>query len=228
METTEDIKKEEKSPFEFSVDWHLKHAQSWLTLFETHRPKRAIEIGCYEGMSSVFLLDHAKFLTELVCMDTWDGGEEHKDRDFSIIEGRFDKNVAAHKKGSIVKKMKGDSQASLLKLLADGQRECYNFIYVDGNHTAQGTLEDAVLAWKLLAPDGVMVFDDYLWRNNPIHHTIMSPKLGIDAFVSIYAHKCIVLPGFPINQVYLRKFDIEQWAMNYAKENPNIRPLIEG
>lgn len=227
METTEE-KKGEKSPFEFSVQWHLKHAEAWSQIFEKYRPTKALEIGCYEGMSSIFLLDKAKWLKELVCMDTWEGGIEHKDRDFSIIEGRFDRNISAHKKGSIVKKMKGDSQESLLKLLSDGNRECYDFIYVDGNHTAAGTLQDAVLCWKLLSKDGVMVFDDYLWRQFPTNHTLLSPKIAIDAFTTIYANELMVIPLFPSYQLYCTKSDIVGWHKAWNEKNPNIHPLIEG
>jgi len=37
----------------------------------------------------------------------------------------------------------------------------YNLIYIDGNHEPEAVLEDAVLAWRLLQPNGVMIFDDY-------------------------------------------------------------------
>lgn len=228
METTEEKKETQETPYSFTVGWHMKHAEAWTKLFDIFRPKRAIEIGSYEGMSAVFTLDAAPFLTELVCMDTWDGGEEHKERDFSAIEGRFDANIALNKKASIVRKMKGDSQESLLTLLGEGKRECYDLIYVDGNHTAAGTIQDAVLAWKLLAKNGYMIFDDYLWRSFPLNHSVMSPKLAIDTFTTIYSHELIVIPDFPAHQVFVRKFDVQNWYAEYNKNNPNIRPLIVG
>lgn len=226
METTEEKKDDRK--YVFSVNWHIRHSEHWNKLFEAYRPKRAIEIGCYEGMSTVFTLDGAPFLTEMVCMDSWNGGEEHKERDFGVIEKRFDENIALNKKGHIVRKMKGDSQDSLLTLLGEGKRECYDFIYVDGNHTAQGTLEDAVLCWKLLAEGGIMIFDDYLWRANPVNHVAMSPKIAVDAFTTIYSHKAIVVPEIGSSQIVVRKYDVEKWLAEYVEKNPGVRVLIEG
>jgi len=37
----------------------------------------------------------------------------------------------------------------------------FDFIYVDGNHQTPEVLLDACLAFKLLEPNGVMLFDDY-------------------------------------------------------------------
>jgi len=227
METTEE-KTETKSPFEFSVQWHLQHAQNWMQIFEHHKPKRALEIGCYEGMSSVFLLDHAKWLKELVCLDSWSGELDYTTVDHSVIEGRFDRNIAAHAKSGIVKKMKGDSSDSLAKLIAEGRNGQFDFIYVDGNHTAQGTLQDAVMAWKLLAKDGLMIFDDYLWRATPQHHTVASPKIAIDAFTNIYSHELMILPIFTLSQVYCQKVDIGGWLEKYKEVHPDKTPLITG
>lgn len=227
METTEE-KKENTEGYVFSVNWHMKHAESWNKLFEVFRPKKAIEIGSYEGMSAVFTLDAAVFLNELVCIDSWEGGEEHKERDFGEIESRFDSNIALNKKASIVRKMKGDSQDSLLALINEGKKESYDLIYVDGNHTASGTLEDAVLSWKLLAEGGFMIFDDYLWRAFPINHSNMSPKVAIDAFTTIYSNNSIIIPDFPAHQVVIKKYNVHEWAKGYYKENNGRHPLIIG
>ena len=39
----------------------------------------------------------------------------------------------------------------------------FDFIYIDGWHSAFGALADGVMTWPLLKVGGVMIFDDYLW-----------------------------------------------------------------
>jgi hypothetical protein len=57
------------------------------------RPVAALEIGSWEGQSGNFIL---RTLTNarLTCVDTWTGGDEHKDMDaLAIIEANFDSNL---------------------------------------------------------------------------------------------------------------------------------------
>lgn len=61
----------------------------------------------------------------------------------------------------------------------------YDFIYIDGSHTAPDVLTDAVMAWPLLKVGGLMVFDDYIWGE--IRDILHRPKLAIDTFVNIFA-----------------------------------------
>jgi hypothetical protein len=44
------------------------------------------------------------------------------------------------------------------------------------------------MAWPLLKKDGIMAFDDYLWRV-PGMSTIQRPKIAIDAFVNIFENE---------------------------------------
>lgn len=55
---------------------------------------------------------------------------------------------------------------------------------MDGSHLAPDVLSDAVLAWNLLKPGGILAFDDYEWKcgGTPLH----CPQAGIDAFASVY------------------------------------------
>jgi predicted O-methyltransferase YrrM len=56
--------------------------------------------------------------------------------------------------------MKGVSQKSLDKLNYEGKIK-FDFIYIDGDHTAKGTISDAIRAFSLLKEGGIMIFDDY-------------------------------------------------------------------
>ena len=37
----------------------------------------------------------------------------------------------------------------------------FDLIYIDASHYAPDVLSDAVLAFKLLKPGGILIFDDY-------------------------------------------------------------------
>ena len=59
--------------------------------------------------------------------------------------------------------------------------ECFDFIYIDGDHRAAPVFMDAHLAWQLLKPQGIMIFDDYEWdlAETPEER----PKMAIDLFM---------------------------------------------
>jgi hypothetical protein len=78
----------------------------------------------------------------------------------------------------------------------------FDFIYIDGSHIAKDVLTDACMAWPLLKPKGMMVFDDYLW--SPSARDILHrPKAAIDAFCNLFAEEVeIVHVGY---QLVVRK-----------------------
>lgn len=151
--------------------------------------ERILEIGSYEGRSTVWFATRLlKDGGEICCVDTWEGGEEHKD--MNIVEGveaTFDTNMtilqAAISGRNNVTKQKGASTAWLAEHIRRGSK--FDFIYVDGSHTAPDVLTDACMAWQLLPVGGVMVFDDYLWGE--ARDILHRPKLAIDAFVNVYS-----------------------------------------
>lgn len=67
----------------------------------------------------------------------------------------------------------------------------YDFIYIDGSHTAPDVLTDACMAWPLLKRSSILVFDDYLW--GPPRDVLHRPKLAIDAFVNIFAEQIDII-----------------------------------
>jgi predicted O-methyltransferase YrrM len=67
----------------------------------------------------------------------------------------------------------------------------FDFIYIDGSHTAPDVLTDACMAWPLLKPKGLMVFDDYMWGNP--RDVLHRPKLSIDAFTNIFGETAEII-----------------------------------
>ena len=86
-------------------------------------------------------------------------------------------------------------------LATTDDKEIYDFIYIDGDHTAQAVFIDASLAWKALKPGGIMAFDDYLWElDAPIN---MRPQAAIDLFIILMKdHLTLIGTG---SQIWIRK-----------------------
>jgi hypothetical protein len=58
-------------------------------------------------------------------------------------------------------------------------------VYIDKGPDARFTLDAAVMAFGLLRPSGMMVFDDY--TTDVMHRPAVCPKMAIDFFTSVYA-----------------------------------------
>lgn len=187
--------------YQFTQDWFHWAPGLWeqlIPMLPAH--KKFLEIGSYEGRSMAWIVEHMLGDSgELVCIDTWEGGEEHDD--VSGVEARFDHNreVAMRAKGwdvedqfgpKSVAKLKGTSVAKLAELIAEGDGG-FDFIYIDGSHIAKDVLTDACMAWPLLNPLGIMVFDDYTWGET--RDILHRPKLAVDSFVNIFAEELEVI-----------------------------------
>ena len=96
---------------EFTTNWFTHNADSLTAVFtqlgwmnDGTRARRVIEIGCWEGRSTQWLLcalcRHADSV--VYCVDTWRGGDQYADVGFDLggeahagwaVEARFDANV---------------------------------------------------------------------------------------------------------------------------------------
>jgi predicted O-methyltransferase YrrM len=140
-----------------------------------NEPLRALQIGTYTGDATEWLLDNCE-IEYLDDVDTWEGSEEkaHDQIDFTSVEDYYDSRF---KDPRITKnKMTSDEFFNL-------PHRTYNFIYIDGDHTALQTALDGLNAFKLLEKGGVMAFDDYLWNYNG--DPFLEPKRGVDAFLAV-------------------------------------------
>ena len=161
--------------------------------------KNVLEIGSFEGRSASWILQN--FLEPdgtLICVDTFEGSPEHNNKgDLSTIYDRWHHNTnLARGKKQTCKAYRNKSYDALAQLITEKAR--FDFIYVDGGHTAPEVLADACMSWDLLNVGGVMLFDDYQWPrpvdepNPPLKET-EKPKLGVNAFASVYAEKLQVV-----------------------------------
>jgi predicted O-methyltransferase YrrM len=159
--------------------------------------RRLLEIGSFEGRSTVWMIENIMQPgDELVCVDTWAGGEEHSKINMGAVEARFDANVAKaldkfqHR---ALHKVKDTSTFAISREMKwiPVKNKAFDFIYIDGSHQAPDVLADAVMSWQILRMGGIMVFDDYMWGDPrvPLHR----PKIAIDAFMNIFAAEMVVL-----------------------------------
>lgn len=165
-------------------------------LTDSKKTRSFLEIGCYEGQASVWMLENTE--AELTVIDTFKGSQEHDPLFEKDLLPRFAGNTAKYSER--IKILEGKSNVHL-KRVASEHGEAFDFIYVDGSHEAKDVLEDAVLAFPLLKKGGIMIFDDYTWGEGMKFHDI--PRTGIDAFLLVYGNKLDVLEKN--SQVVIRK-----------------------
>lgn len=204
---------------EFTNQWFAIAAkENWDQIFPQLKPRKILEVGSYEGASTCYcirtlsnLVDHL----ELHCVDTWEGGIEHKkggaaEVNMQEIEQRFRRNIEIEIQNIqfpvAINIHKERSATALTKLIATGRSGFFDFIYIDGSHQAPDVLTDAILAFQLLRIGGVIAFDDYLWSEHAVlqRDPLRSPKIAIDAFTNIFFRKVSIVKA-PLYQLYVTK-----------------------
>jgi predicted O-methyltransferase YrrM len=202
----------ENLDYKFTNNWFDGNKNTWSQLLNQLNPVKILEVGSYEGKSTTYLIDHLGNQTgiDIHCVDSWEGGIEHKDLQMAEVEARFHhnikiaQNIATNKANIIIHK--GLSSRELPKLIAQGMQQYFDFIYIDGSHQAPDVLLDSVLGFELLRVNGIIAFDDYLWQEPLPGGTdpIRCPKAAIDTFANIYCRKLRIIPA-PLYQLYAQK-----------------------
>jgi len=163
-----------------------------------------LEIGCFEGMGTRWLLEN--ILTgksDITVMDTFEGSEEHTRDGIEILGLKgFKENVKEYL--DKVKICKGYSQ----QLLKSEKVEYFDFIYVDGSHRACDALQDMCFSWDLLKEGGIMIMDDYAWNGFSDH---LNACIAIDSFLNCFKYKYELL--LKEYQVVIRKGDFSKLEM---------------
>ena len=193
--------------YKFTKDWFNWAPEVWQQLIP-HLPERTetgrnfLEIGSFEGRSAVWIAENMMQEGDtLTCIDTWEGGEEHSEEDMDSVYRRFTHNMQLlqTKQPLGLSVRMGTSTQELAFWLVNDLKDSlhFDFIYIDGSHVAKDVLTDACMAWPLLKPKGMMVFDDYMWGNP--RDILHRPKPAIDAFCNLFAEEAeIVHVGYQL------------------------------
>lgn len=201
-----------KSHFEFTNKWFEITAKSiWDDLIPKIKPTKILEIGSFEGASACYLIAHcaSERSIEMHCVDTWEGGVEHKaaGTEMTEVERRFLTNtkIACEQARHAVELRihKGPSNICLAKMIGQGLLNHFDLVYIDGSHQAPDVLSDAILSFPLLRVDGTMIFDDYLFRSSR-GDPLDGPKIAVDVFLNIFFYK-MRINWSPNSQVIARK-----------------------
>ena len=177
---------------EFTSDWFSDCIPYFGNILQTlGKLDSILEIGCHEGRSTTWILQNMlSEKGEMFCVDpfmdfaispNWKVDIPTPSADF---QGRFNRNVEKCRLPTQnVNVMPLESYKALSFLISMDKK--FDFIYIDGGHFSDMALTDACMAFGMLKPGGIMLFDDYLWDHVPDHFD--RPKMGIDAFVNIFA-----------------------------------------
>ena len=175
---------------QFSPQWDwFKHVQpvfeKYLLPLAKTPPVDGLEIGCLEGRSTCWLLEN-------VCChrpsSIWsvDPFKQMPDGplagvDMQQVGKTFRENIQMFRAKEI----------GYHDLFTMSSRDFYrqgfdldysfDFAFIDGSHAAPDVLCDAVGCYDRVRPDGLLIFDDYLWDLGD------GVKRAVDAFLSIYS-----------------------------------------
>ena len=126
--------------------------QRWFTDTIQQGPIRILEVGSWQGGSTLYPLDQVigERGGSISCVDTWEGSGEHGFLGSMglKLEELFDANIARSGHSEQVEKRKGRSQDMLPQLA--GQR--FDFISIDGAHEAELVLQDELKPTRCWRP----------------------------------------------------------------------------
>ena len=186
----------------FEYDWFSFKSSNWKNYLSDYKDKENLnflEIGSHEGRSCSWLLDNilTHETSRMHCVDIfYDDGYEKKFGE--SLKTRFFKNTKKYGEKIIL-----HEEWSFYFLTKENiKKEKYDFIYVDGNHSAKCVIEDSVLSFRLLKSNGILIFDDYDWNKNNLPPE-KRPEIAIDAFLQIYKNLINVL--YSGSQVIIKK-----------------------
>ena len=149
---------------------NYKYSQTWFlgseiknqlfNFLDKSNQNKILEIGCFEGLSSVFFADN--FLdnsnSTLTCVDPFltIDNNDHKQFLQNNEEMNFDFNIS---------NCKNVDKITIHKITSDiffeNNNQTFNFIYIDGCHEPDFIKRDMENSFNILQKNGIMWMDDY-------------------------------------------------------------------
>ena len=190
--------------YEFTQNWFNNSGikKDIQTFINSKNVNKILEIGSFEGQSSVFfsdkLLDNENSF--LICVDPFfDSGTVNGITTLYVdvnVKNRFINNISKSKNFNKITHHCITSDDFFLK-----NKITFNFIYVDGCHNPEYVKRDINNAFKFLEKNGILWMDDYLYGNRKQH--IGRPKDVIDEFLKENSGKYEII--YKAYQIAIRK-----------------------
>jgi predicted O-methyltransferase YrrM len=147
-----------------------------------NKPINYLEIGPYYGANLLSVANsyclHSD--SKLYCIDPWEEENEDSDLDQESVYEIFNENIKNSSCSEKIISLRGYSNIEILKF----EDNLFDLIYIDGNSDPEYVLEDAVLSFRKLKKNGILIFNNYC-SNNIETDTINS----IDSFIGVYSNK---------------------------------------
>ena len=186
------------SIYKYTKTWffHCELKCYLINFLDKSKENRILEIGCYEGLSSVFFADN--FIdnqhSSLTCVDPF-LTIDNNDHCYLLQNGEelnFDYNIS---------NCKNTDKITIHKITSDNffenNNKTYNFIYIDGCHEKEFIKRDMENSFNILEKGGIMWMDDYRVGNGIIS------KKKMDYFLEKYnGHYELIYKGY---QLAIRK-----------------------
>jgi predicted O-methyltransferase YrrM len=162
-------------------------ANNWFNVINVNdykdKPINYLEIGAFYGANiiSVGLTYGLHNESKLYCIDPWEDYQEYdeyKNEQLHIYD-TFIENIKNSGFQDKIIINRGYSNKEINKFNDD----FFDIIYIDGNHKPEYVLEDAVISFRKLKVNGIMIFDDYGWGGPDL------TQKGINAFLSAYSKR---------------------------------------
>jgi len=145
---------------------------------------KCLQIGAYTGDATKWMVENILKQPHsfLVDVDTWEGSDEavHHNMDWKDVYKTYQEKNA---------KALADNQVLTMQMTSDryfagiGDEQIFDFIYVDGDHTAFAVLRDGSNAYDKLKVGGIIAFDDYGWSLGK--GDFYDPRYAIDALLHL-------------------------------------------
>ena len=150
--------------YKYTKTWftHCELKYNLIHFLDKSKENRILEIGCYEGLSSVFFADN--FIdnpkSSLTCVDPFlhIDNNDHQTLLQNDEELNFDYNISNCKNTDKIIIHKTTSDV-FFENNEDG--DTYNLIYIDGCHEPDYIQRDMENSFRFLEKDGIMWMDDY-------------------------------------------------------------------
>jgi len=135
-----------------------------------------LEIGSYEGASSVFFVDN--FLSHenstLTCVDPFLSIDDNDHR--NILSSKQEENFLSNISSTLFPD-KVTFKKTTSNIFFKENTKKFNFIYIDGSHVPSQVVSDLDNAIKIISDDGIIWMDDYNGGDPPI-------KPAVDEYIS--------------------------------------------